>query len=62
MVEIFGDNFREVIEGCNKILAQVELEYRINNNWEFMDGLGHIEEKINQLKAAQVNIQIFSET
>lgn len=37
------------------MLEQVELEYRIKNNGELMESLGHIEEKINDLIAAKVN-------
>ena len=45
----------EITTGLNKMLEQVELEYRIKNNGELMESLGYIEEKINDLIAAKVN-------
>lgn len=52
-VEISNGQFAEITGGLNKMLEQVQMDYRIKNNGELMDALGHIEEKINDLIAAK---------
>jgi len=52
-LEVSNAQYVEITTGLNKMLEQVELEYRIKNNGELMESLGYIEEKINDLIAAK---------
>jgi len=52
-LEVSNAQYVEITSGLNKMLEQVELEYRIKNNGELMESLGYIEEKINDLIAAK---------
>lgn len=52
-LEVSNAQYAEITTGLNKMLDQVELEYRIKNNGELMESLGYIEDKINDLIAAK---------
>jgi len=55
-LEESNSQFEELREGVQRMLTQLEIDFKIDNNSRMMDSLGEIEEKLNELIAAKAVI------
>ena len=54
-MEESNSQFDELREGVQRMLTQLDIDFKIDNNSRMMDSLGEIEEKLNELIAAKVH-------
>ena len=58
-MEESNSQFDELREGVQRMLTQLDIDFKIDNNSRLMDSLGEIEEKLNELIAAKVHLKNF---
>ena len=54
-MEESNSQFDELREGVQRMLTQLDIDFKIDNNSRMMNSLGEIEEKLNELIAAKVH-------